>query len=315
MFESLETGIGLDIILWFQDMRFGFLEVILKILDFAGDELFYIAALGLIYWAFNKRLGIRMIFALISIGIVNSFVKDLFSSPRPYDVSEAVNELFTEDSYGVPSGHVALSMMVWGYLAYSLRKNWLTTLVVIYIILQFFGRMLAGVHYPQAVIAGVIIAGITLAIYVRYAEKVADFWKEQNLTMQIAIPVGLSIIGLIAIIVIPLEQNQVDDYGTLFGLLWGAGLAAALEPRYIQFQQDESIIKRGIHYIVGIALAIGLLMGLGIAFDAISETGVLAAILRVIRYGVVAAFALAIWPYLSIRLNLMQKKTEEMATV
>lgn len=307
MFQSLENGIGLDIILWFQDMRFGFLEVILKILDFAGDELFYIAAFGLIYWAFNKRLGIRMIFALITIGLVNFFVKDFFARPRPYEIApDLVKNIFTEESYGLPSGHVAVSMMVWGYLAFSLRRNRVTTGVVIYVILQFFARMIAGVHFPQSVIAGIIVAGITLAIYIRYAEKVVDFWKAQNLNMQIGIPISLAIIGLISIIVIPLKQSQVDDYATLLGLLWGAGLAAALEARYIQFQQDASILKRVIHYIVGIVFAIIVLMGLGIAFDAITETGTLAAILRVTRYGIVAIFALAIWPYLSIRLNLMQ---------
>jgi membrane-associated phospholipid phosphatase len=310
MLESLENGIGLDIVLWLQEMRGGFLDIILKILDFAGGELFYIAAFGLIYWAFNKRLGMRMLFALISIALVNSLVKDFFARPRPYQVSEAVNELFTEESYGIPSGHVAVSMMIWGYLVFWLRKNWVTAVVVIYIILQFFGRMIAGVHFPQAVIAGVIVAGITLAIYIRYAEKIVDFWKEQNLSVQIGIPIGLAFIGLIAIIMLPLKPAQVDDYGTLSGLLWGAGLAAALEAIYIKFQQHESILRRTIHFVVGMALAVLVLIGLGIAFDAIAETGTLAAILRVIRYGIVAAFALAIWPWLSIRLNLMQTNTE-----
>lgn len=310
MFESLETGLGLDIILWFQELRFNLLDSLLHILHFAGDDLFFIAAFGIIYWLFNKRLGMRMVFALVVIGLVNYAFKDLFARPRPYEVSDAFTPLVTEESYGMPSGHVATSLMVWGYLAISLKKRWVTIGVIIFVALQFFGRMIAGVHFPQDVVAGVIVAGITLAIYAAYAEKVVDFWKAQSLPMQIAIPVLISILGLIVINVIPLEQSQIDDYGTFLGLLWGAGLAAAIEPLYIRFQAQEAIMIRLLQYVVGIVLAVILLMGLGVAFDAITETGVLAAILRVTRYGLVTAFALALWPYLSIKLNLMRAEAE-----
>lgn len=310
MFESLETGLGLDIILWFQDMRFGLLDSLVYILHFAGDDLFFIAVFGLIYWLFNKRLGMRMVFTLVVIGLVNYFFKDLFARPRPYEVSDAFIPLVTEESYGIPSGHVATSLMVWGYLAISLKKRWVTIGVIIFVVLQFFARMIAGVHFPQDVVAGVIVGGIILAIYTTYTEKVVDFWKTQNLTMQIVIPVALSIIGLIVINVIPLEQSQIDDYGTFLGLMWGAGLAAALEPLYVRFQAHQSAVTRVIQYVIGIVLAVVLLMGLGVAFDAITETGILAAILRVIRYGLVTAFALALWPYLSIKLNLMRAEAE-----
>jgi len=311
MFAPLETGLGLDIILWLQQFRSGFVDTILYMLNFAGGELFYIALLAAVYWLFNKRLGIRMLFALILISILNSIFKDLLARPRPYEMSDAFTPLVIEHSYGIPSGHVAYATMVWGYLAVSLRKRWLTIGAIIYITLQFFGRMIAGVHYPEDVVAGLILASITLVLYVSYVEKVVDFWKKQSLSIQIAIPVALTIMGLILISVIPLQQNQIDAYGTLLGLLWGAGLAAAIEARYIRFQVHDSRLIQVIQYVIGIGLAVVLLKGMGIAFDVISQTGVLGSFLRIIRYGLLAFFALAIWPYLSIRFNLMEADIKE----
>lgn len=308
MFDALETGIGLDIVLWFQHLRSGPVDAIVQGLNFAGHELFYIAVLGFIYWVYNKRLGMRMLFALVTITLLTLCVKDILARPRPYQVSDLVKPLLTENQYGIPSGHVSIGLMVWGYLALWLRKRWFTITVVVYITVQFFARMIAGVHYPQDVTAGLLLGAISLAIYYRYAEKVVNFWKKQSLSIQIAIPVVLGLLGLIAISVIPLQQSQIDNYAPVFGLLWGAGLAAAVEGRYIKFQASESNLTRAIQFIVGLVLAVVLLKGLGIAFDAITQTGVLEATLRVIRYGLTLFFAMALWPYLSIRFNLMNSE-------
>jgi hypothetical protein len=70
MFEILEIGIGLDIILWFQTLRFELLDNLALVFDAVNDGLFYVVVIGAIYWMFNKQLGIRMLFALIISGII-----------------------------------------------------------------------------------------------------------------------------------------------------------------------------------------------------------------------------------------------------
>lgn len=60
MFEVLETGLGLDMVLSLQTSRNDLFDTLAMILNAMGNELFYIALLALVYWAFNRHKGMRL---------------------------------------------------------------------------------------------------------------------------------------------------------------------------------------------------------------------------------------------------------------
>ena len=307
MFDALETGIGLDVILWLQDLRFGGLEGILRFLSLAGGELFYILILGLIYWAFNKQLGLRMFFALITISLLTSACKDLFARPRPYQISDAVIPLFTEESFGIPSGHTSITLVFWGYLAVWFQKRSVTAAVIFYVAIQGLGRMLAGVHFPQDVLGGIVLGLLVLALFIRIEKPVSAFWNQRTMIQQ-AMLIGLLSGSLIVLVFLAFDDlARMESYLTMAGLLAGGGLAAGIEPRFIRFLPHTGRVRVITQYILGIALCIGLLIGLKAAFAALDEVGRLAAVLRVVRYGLVAFTALGLWPLLSIRSGLSQE--------
>lgn len=306
MWDALETGFGLDLVLWVQEIRFSGLAPFLEFLDFVGGELFYIILLSLVYWAFNKQLGLRMFFALVTITLLTSFFKDLFARPRPYQASDAVLPIFLEEGYGFPSGHTSASLVVWGILAFHLKRPFVLPFLAIYITLQALGRVVAGVHFPQDVLGGLLLGSLTLYVILQYQNPIANFWNERQ-AMQQAILACLVSGAIIILTFLAFDDlHAMESYLTAAGLIIGGGIATIIEPRKVQFRPTDSRVRAFFQYFIGIVLCGGLLIGLKAGFASIDEIGRVAAVLRVLRYGIVAFVALEAWPYISLKLGLLQ---------
>jgi len=355
MFEGLELGLGLEVVRWFQTLRFGLLDNLALFLDFANDGLFYVVIIGGIYWMFNKQLGIRMLFALIISGMITLIFKELFSRPRPYEILDSgIIPLVTESTFGIPSGHASMTFVIWGYFAYWMKKRPITVLVISYITLQGLSRMYLGVHFPQDVITGWLLGGGLLWLYATQIDWVDRWWRTQSIVIQFGVPIAFGLLSLLFFL------GNTDGL-TSTGLLVGAGGAIIIESRYIHFSHKESVSYRIVQFILGLVIAVAILEGLDIVFEAIvpptyvyiedateeikalqaqlnfedgtatevctladennlddimskackEQVTPLAAILRVLRYAILALFAMSIIPYLSIRLNLMERENDE----
>ncbi|MEO1289616.1 MAG: phosphatase PAP2 family protein [Chloroflexota bacterium] len=309
MFENLESGISLDFILWLQDNRTGWMEILSEILSELGAEFGYIAIFGVIYWAINRREGLRLVFALVAIALVTFFLKDILGRPRPFQAfPDLVMPVFEADGNGLPSGHTSFAVMIWGYIALWVRKGWMGVFALVYIALQAFGRMVTGVHYPQDIVLGLLVGSVTLIAYVQVLPHWDNFWREQNTGIQViiatAIPLILAVIAMLA----PLQSDQIEAYLTMLGLALGAGLAVIVEPRISDFIPHPQPTRQMAIFVLGTVLTVAVLFGLSPIFDAIAEDGVLAYSLRIVRYGTAGFVAIAIVPYLGTKLSLMQSR-------
>jgi|GEM_PF-909835 len=350
MLEALETGIGLEVVQWFQTLHNPLFDALALFLHNANDGLFYVVVIGAIYWMFNKKLGIRMLFALIIIGLITLAFKDLFGRPRPYQIpNSGIIPLVTETTFGIPSGHASMALVIWGYVALWLKDRIVTIVIVTYVILMGLSRMYLGVHFPQDVLAGWLLGGIVLWLYATQVERVVSWWHEQSLAVQIGLPVGIGLISTLFFL------GSIDGL-TMIGLLIGVGIAVTIETRYVNFTYKDQWIRRGAQFILGLVIALVILEGLDIVFDMVApttyayveneeavtalqaqvtteldtptaiclagdEAGLedlvttacveqvtpLGAGLRVLRYGLLAIFAVSLIPLLSIRVNLMER--------
>lgn len=303
MFEALEAGLGLDIVLSLQAGRNDIFNMLVTLLDFMGYSVFYLAFLSLVYWVFNRKAGMRLYFSLIVISLLVFTFKDLLGRPRPFQAwPDLVTPLFEADGFGVPSGHTAISMVVWGYLAYRVRRLWFVALIVVYITLQAWGRMYAGVHFPQDIVGGLLLGGITLGLYIAYADRIVTLFLSRPLWQQAIVPIIIGIVGLVA-------YTGNDDGLTIIGLLVGGSLAASFT-KSTNFYPHVDLPRRVAQYLIGLLLSIIILFGLDILFGENDP----AAILRVIRYTLVALFALFFWPIISLRAGLMLTESSDLLT-
>ncbi len=130
-----------------------------------GYATFIMFFLVLGYWTWSKSIFYRLLLLVGINALVNAFVKDLVQDPRP------PLELRLDDlvgvSYGLPSGHAQLAVVIWLWLAWELRARWAWVLGASIAIAVMFSRLYLGVHDLEDVMVGAVLGGASLLIFER----------------------------------------------------------------------------------------------------------------------------------------------------
>src|SRR3990172_6660651 len=168
------------------------LDGVMNFFTFLGSIEFYLIFIPLIYWLVDPRLGFRVLLLLNLTDLVTMSFKQLLHQPRPYWLG-GVKELGTEPSYGIPSSHASGSMALWGYLAYRLKKSWLTALLVGVVLLIALSRLYLGVHFPHDVLAGWLIGFLMIIVFVWGEKKLSPRLNSLSVSAQISLGFAVSL--------------------------------------------------------------------------------------------------------------------------
>jgi membrane-associated phospholipid phosphatase len=109
-------------------------------------------------------------------GAVVFILKEIFGRARP----DALYQAYAETGFAFPSGHAALSLALYGFLAYLAWKYYsrkpallVISLMTLIVGLIGFSRLYLGLHYASDVIAGYAIAAIFLTLGTAIANKLS----------------------------------------------------------------------------------------------------------------------------------------------
>jgi undecaprenyl-diphosphatase len=122
-------------------------------------------AAALWLWFRSRRRELALWIAVAEVGglVLNWAVKTLLPRERP-DLWERVGWYGFSHSY--PSGHVIASLAVLTTLALVLHRLrgwwWPTALALLVTLVNIFGRMYHGVHWPSDVMGGALVGGVWL---------------------------------------------------------------------------------------------------------------------------------------------------------
>ena len=305
MLSELETGAGLDFVLRLQAGSSDFLDILATLLHQAGGDIFFLVILSLVYWCLNRQLGLRLLYALILAVTINVALKLLIQAPRPFMVSDAVRLVIEDEGLGFPSAHVMIAVVMWGYLAYYLRRTWLAVGVALYVLLMAWSRMYLGVHYPQDVIGGLVFGLLLLALFIWLVEHFAPAWSRLSLTTQAAV---VTLAGIVMFVFL----SGYDSARAVTGILIGTTIGITLEQRDVRFSVRGSVAQRALRFAAGMLLVMVVFFGLRVLFGALADEGTLFYdALRVIRYALVTVAAVYVWPLLALRLGLVSAGDDE----
>ncbi|MDO8493196.1 MAG: phosphatase PAP2 family protein [bacterium] len=128
----------------------------------------------LFLWWRNSDLIKYFIIAVASNEVLVYFFKKIIDKPRPFGAV-----VYGEHGGSMPSGHAAISILLYGYVCYLIVKfypktEWrslLGSLLLVLILLIGFSRLYLNVHYFSDVIAGYLLGGSTLFYLVRISER------------------------------------------------------------------------------------------------------------------------------------------------
>lgn len=244
---------GINLIQWLQTFDHKWLVIFFKVMTFMGDEAFYLILFPVILWVVDFRKGMKIgIIFLVSVYFNQTF-KVLLAQPRPFDLVPGIN-LIEESGFGAPSGHAQNSTVIFGVMMAWTNKKFLKIGLVVLIFLISVSRLYLGVHFPQDLVLGWIVALVILFFYFRAFDNIGD-WLEGLLPgTQLFL---ISLTGIVLCILVP-EKTPVYVIGLATGIGWGISLL------YKSFEIDFSggLGKRLARFVIGLVLTIPVYLAL-----------------------------------------------------
>jgi membrane-associated phospholipid phosphatase len=297
-----------------------------KGITFLGNEEFYLLIMPALYWCVDATLGFHMAVMLVMTNSINSYLKILFHSPRPFWVDSRVKAYVSETSFGIPSGHAQNAASILGIMVVTLKKKWAIVVSALLIFLIGLSRVYLGVHFTRDVIAGWLIGFLLIGLYFLLEKPVSQWIGPKSLLFKIitSFLVSLVIIGLGFLInefvgnwqVPPAWINRAlaDGAGapnpfnlegnfTIAGVWFGftTGYAWLLHKKG-EIVVKGSASKRVIRYIIGLVGVAVLYAGLKLIFPISPEW--LGFSLRYVRYALLGTWVSALAPMLFEKLHL-----------
>ena len=303
------------------------LKTPMEFFSFLGTEYCFLFLLPALYWCIETGIGLKVAILLLLNTSVNDSLKMAFHAPRPYWYSKEIIAYAKETSFGAPSGHAQIATVVWGVLAFRMRKWWAWLIAILIIVLIGISRVYLGVHFPHDVILGWLIGLLFLWLVLRYWQPVVDWLKKMRLQHQI-LAAFLASLLIIFISLIPYAwlkstgwqappawaeyarnaitiSNSFTTAGTFFGLMSGL----AWFNHQGGFDPGGLLWKRFVRFLFGAIGVLILYLGLKVLTGLIipDSDALLSLLLRYIRYFLVGAWVTAGAPWFFVRLNLAAK--------
>jgi len=224
MLTGLETGLGLEVVVWLQAHGSPVLDALAQAIHVLGAPATYLLLLlPLLLRGYrtltpdpspsrrgeqrpapfhhNHEFLYQWVFTLVAAILFTDVLKLLVQAPRPYQVAPELVRLLVDQrsNYGLPSGHVAGALAMSGLAAVWGGRRWTWILVAAYTLLVAWARMYAGVHYPQDVIVGALVGILSLWISLRYFERFMVSWLWTRWPLRVALVAA----GLVLVVNVP----------------------------------------------------------------------------------------------------------------
>ncbi len=315
---------GLEATKWLQG-SFPQLIGFFKLISALGEENFYLIGVPLIYWCLDKKLGKNLVYIFLLADNVNVLVKHAFRGPRPYWLDSSI-QLSENESYGIPSGHTQLTVVIYGMLAVWYKRGWLTWLAVFMVVAMGLSRIYLGVHFVHDVAAGFLIGLIILIGFFAWRQYGSGQFDKsilgRKLFWAVMVPLVLAVVYVIVRLIIGAPNTAVawavfipgaelaglEGMATSFGALLGLGIGINLEASRTRFMVDGPIWQRVVRYLLGLAVTVAIYAGLKVVFPA--DPLWLAIPFRILRYMLLTLWMSYYGPALFVRVGLASASPE-----
>lgn len=309
----------MTVLYWLESIRNPVLDFIMQLFTHLGSEVLFLVIALTVFWCFDKREGIYLLFVGFIGTVLNQFLKLVYRIPRPWvqDPKFTIVESARADAggYSFPSGHTQNVVGTLGGIARWTKRKWLRIVCIVFALLTSFSRMYLGVHTPLDVGVSFGIAVVLIFVLYPLVRKTADNPKRMYLLLAVLTAIAFafvlyanltdfSALGTDKEVLANIYEGRKNSF-SLFGAMIGFSIAYPIEQRYIQFNEKAVWWVQVLKAVLGLAGVLAIKEGLKLCFNAVGFTWVGT---NAIRYGAVVFFAAAIWPLAFPLLRRLSKK-------
>ncbi len=226
---------------WVNSIRGPNLTIFFQYITWLGYKDFLFLFVPFCYWFFDRKIfSTFTLFVFIS-ALINAFLKDFFQDPRPENIESIDPFLVSLDpSYGFPSGHAQLAVVIWGFILLRSKNNFIKILCLFLIASISFSRIYLGVHDIADVISGIIFGIVSLILLEQLLSNKGEWLRELNKTWHFLIYL---IFFALAYAAWPLEENNLVALA-LGALVIGFWLGKIMDEKYFNFQNPDNIVLK-----------------------------------------------------------------------
>lgn len=289
------TQLEIQFLQFLESLRTDFSVKLFEGITMLGEETILILMIAVLYFAYDKRLALRIGYITITSMCVNNTVKNLVKRPRPF-ASGGVTpaRAHTATGYSFPSGHTQTIATWSSAFAMYFKKAWVSVIAGVGIVAVAFSRLFLGVHYPSDVIVGAVL-GVAIAVGLSVVyDRTKNIHKLYGITALVMLP--------FAIWFMITADPLYDDFFKLYGMLTGLFFAAGLEEKYAPIEYDVAVWIKVLRIVIGVAVVLAVKEG----FKLVDVFGILrlSLLLDAIRYMLVVIVGFGLCPILFKKINM-----------
>lgn len=286
-----------------EGIRTPFFDKVISVLTYLGDEMVFLVIGLVFFWCLHKQAGRYLITVGLLGSVVNQWLKLIFRIPRPWVIDEdfTIVESAREGAggYSFPSGHTQVSVGVYGGVARWTKNRAVRIIMIVIAVLVPFSRMYLGVHTPLDVgVAAATALIMLLALYPPMAGAKATA-RSVRVSLLAAVAVALAYVVYVSVAKFPADidaenlTHGVKNAWTLLGASIGVWASFEIDERWVRFDTKATLPGQLLKVGLGLALVIGLRVGLKPALALVFGSHPAA---DCVRYLLMVLFAGAVWP-------------------
>lgn len=178
----------ISLVVWIQELFGPDSRTFWSVTTALGSPPALMLMIGFVLWIYGAKAGLRILIALVSVGVLVDALKVITVHPRPYYLFESVHAWRSSDGFGMPSFHAAGIFIVVTTFAASLRRRASTwVLAALVVVVVSVSRVYFGVHSFLQVLAGWSIASFVMFAVLRFEKPVVPLFKALGMWKQLAL--------------------------------------------------------------------------------------------------------------------------------
>ena len=279
----------MEVIAFLQQLDHPVVYSLMRFFSFLGDEPFYFLLLPIVLWSWGGRRTMPLVIILLGSIYFNFVLKGLFGLQRP----QGGVALIDTAGFGFPSGHAQHAVVLWGYFAWTIRKNFGAAIILMFFI--GLSRIYLGVHFLSDVVGGWSIGLLWLVCGLAVMRRI-----QGKKTVAPVVPtVGLVFMFTLWMVLFHPAKQSMMVSGALFGLVSGA----VLERRLVNYYPTASTERQVVRIVLGIISVVLLKVGLNVLISALP-------VYHYIQYAVLGMWISLVVPYLFVRTDVARVSPE-----